>query len=192
MREAENAASVLELGIDMMGFIEYAPSPRYAPEPPATEGVARVGVFVNEKFDTIIECAERAKFSHIQLHGKESTELCEAIKRRGYGVIKAISVATAEDLKACEQYQQSADILLFDTKCEQHGGSGKRFDWSILESYSGGLPFLLSGGIDETMAGEIKTISHPKFIGVDLNSRFEMSAAKKDIEKLRKFINKIR
>ncbi len=194
MREAENVAAVAALGISMMGFILYDKSARYVDEeaPQTPETLDRVGVFVNSSVGEVLEFAQFHKLKYVQLHGMESPAMCRQLRSYGLGVIKAISVASADDLKRTRQYDGFVDYLLFDTKCESHGGSGVRFDWSILESYKDTTPFLLSGGIDSDSADEINNISHPAFAGIDLNSRFEISPALKDVEKLRSFIEKIK
>jgi len=87
-----------------------------------------------------------------------------------------------------EPYEGTVDYFLFDTKTKQHGGSGKKFDWEILEKYNGETPFFLSGGIGPDDAENIKQISHPKLAGVDLNSGFEDEPGLKNIEKLKQFI----
>ncbi len=193
MRESENAGRVVQLGVSMMGFIFYDRSPRYvadiAPSTPA--GVERVGVFVNAPLEYILQVANKHALSYIQLHGGEGIEMCREIRAAGLKVIKAISVASVADIECAVMYDGAVDYLLFDTKCTGYGGSGERFDWSILDSYLGTTEFLLSGGIDDTMAEEIVAISHPRFVGVDLNSRFEDAPAMKNIEKLRTFIEKL-
>ncbi len=194
MREAGNVATVGSLAIQFMGFILFDRSPRYVADvaPETAAGIKRVGVFVNASEAEIAEQVKKQRLDFVQLHGSESAELCEALKRRGLGVIKAISIASPEDMRQTAKYEAVVDYLLFDTKCAEHGGSGRRFDWSILDSYSGATPFLLSGGIDEESAGEIRTINHNAFAGVDLNSRFEAAPAVKDITKLKNFLKILR
>ncbi len=194
MREAENVVAVASLGIDLMGFILFDRSPRYVEgvAPKTTEGIKRVGVFVNSPMEHVVEMVARHSLSVVQLHGKESVDLCGALKSRGLLVIKAIPISTPSDMARAEEYAAVVDYLLFDTKCAEHGGSGRRFDWSILDCYGGSTPFLLSGGIDEESAAEILTIEHKQFAGVDLNSRFEIAPALKDIDKLTRFIAKIK
>ena len=82
--------------------------------------------------------------------------------------------------------------MLFDYKCVGYGGSGQQFDWAVLEDYKLNLPFLLSGGIGPDDAEAEKKVNHPKFAGVDLNSKFEISPANKDIDKVKEFLSKIR
>ncbi len=194
MREAENASRVAELGLSMMGFIFFDRSARFVSgdAPSTPDGVERVGVFVNADEEYILDMANRHNLSYIQLHGTEGIELCRELKSRGLGVIKAISVSAPSDIERATIYDGEVDYLLFDTKCAEHGGSGRRFDWSILDCYTSTTPFLLSGGIDETMALEIQQITHPQFVGVDLNSRFEDAPALKNVEKLKTFIGKLK
>ncbi len=194
LREAENVAAVSSLAIQFAGFILFARSPRYVADvaPETAEGVKRVGVFVNAVEDEIVEMVTKHRLDFVQLHGSESSELCAALRSRGLGVIKAVSVSTPEDIAHTAQYESVVDYLLFDTKCSEYGGSGRRFDWSLLDSYSGSTPFLLSGGIDEESAAELLTIRHKSFAGVDLNSRFEQSPALKDIDRLNIFLSRIK
>lgn len=191
MRDQQNVLDVTALRVDMIGFIFYHKSPRYistvAPQTP--QGVARVGVFVDESIDKIIEIAKMNNLSHIQLHGSETPKMCTVLRQNGYKVIKTISISTAEDFNAL--YDEHVDILLFDTQCAAYGGSGRQFDWSVLKYYKGNTPFLLSGGIDEDSAQAVNQLSHPKLLGVDLNSRFEDQPTIKNIKKLKKFINEM-
>ena len=83
-------------------------------------------------------------------------------------------------------------MLLFDTRSDAVGGSGRSFDWTLLHDYDGDTPFLLSGGIGPQDAARIRQFRHPRLAGIDLNSRFETSPGVKDIDTLRIFINEIR
>ncbi len=199
MRERSNMAAVAALNPTMMGFILYDKSPRYVgvKELPATpEDVMRVGVFVNAEMQHVMDMVNYHNLDFVQLHGSESVKMCEALQKADVGVIKAISVATEADIESAAKYADVVDCLLFDTKCEGHGGSGKRFDWSLLERYEAlnlETPYMLSGGIDETMADEINELAarYGNFAGVDLNSRFEVEPALKDVTKLKNFIDKL-
>ena len=107
-------------------------------------------------------------------------------------IINAISVSSAEDIKKYKEYVGAADLFLFDTKCKTVGGSGEQFDWQVLQAYDGDVPFLLSGGIGPDDAERIKNFHHPKGIGIDLNSKFEIEPALKDVEKLKQFLVKVK
>ena len=193
MRDGENIRAVERLGIDMMGFICWPRSPRYVSEVPAyLPQCERVGVFVNPTLDEIQKRMETFDFSYIQLHGSESAEFCQAVREKtGSKVIKAISISSEADLALADQYEGFVDLLLFDTKCTNFGGSGKQFSWDILRDYRNALPFLLSGGIGPEDTERLRQFHHPKCLGFDINSRFEIDPGIKDTEKIQNFITSI-
>ena len=191
MRDAENIREVEALGIDLMGFIFWPKSSRYVNERPAylPTQCKRVGVFVDENVNTIKKLANDYALDYIQLHGSESPEYVQQL--RNWQVIKAFNIATTEDLEATKTYEGIVDYFLFDTKGKSVGGNGEKFDWSVLEAYHGDTPFLLSGGIGPDDAERVRTFQHEKCIGIDLNSKFELSPALKDINKLQEFIKEL-
>ena len=193
MREADNIRDVEQLKVDMIGFIFYPKSPRCLCELPAyMPGAAkRVGVFVNEDKKEIEILADRFSLDYIQLHGNESPEYCHSLRSTGLRLIKAFSIARRKDFENTEVYEKSCDYFLFDTKCEQHGGSGNQFDWTMLNSYKGKKPFLLSGGINPYSAPTLKELRHPQLAGFDLNSRFEAKPGLKEVERLKFFLEQL-
>ena len=196
MRDPENIRQAAALGIDWMGFIFYAGSPRWVmanrPVPVLdTSSLKRVGVFVNATPAEMMETAARFRLDYLQLHGDETPDDCHALQKRGYSLIKALSIASEDDLRQTAAYEGRVDYFLFDTKCKGHGGSGRQFDWSLLDAYTGETPFLLSGGIRPESVLAIRSIRHPRLAGLDLNSGFELAPGLKDIEKLKKFIHEI-
>ena len=197
MREAENIREVEALGVDLMGFIFWPKSSRYVSEHPAylPTQCKRVGVFVNEDADTIKKIAGDYALDYIQLHGHEAPDIVRRLRSLcgdSIAIIKAFNIATAEDLEATKPYEGIVDYFLFDTKGKSVGGNGEKFDWSVLADYVDETPFLLSGGIGPDDAERVRTFNHPKCIGIDLNSRFELSPALKDIEKLKNFLEKVK
>ena len=150
MRDGDNIQQLEMLPIDMIGFIFYHKSPRCVFEMPdyMPKNCLRVGVFVNEDKDTIEMYADRFGLHYVQLHGSESPEYCRTLEAHGLKIIKAFPVGDVKDLNSVHLYEPYCRMFIFDTKCEQHGGSGNQFDWSILEAYKGETPFLLSGGIN--------------------------------------------
>lgn len=194
MREPDNIRDVEALHPDMMGFICWEKSPRYvAAVPSYLPKCQRVCVFVNQAASYVMQMTDSLKADYIQLHGSETPDFCQELKQAtGLKIIKAISIANSADIEKSKKYQGIADIMLFDTKCATVGGSGVKFDWSVIENYDGATPFMLSGGITPSDAEAILSIAHPMFAGVDLNSGFESSPAVKDISKLKKFITSIR
>lgn len=211
MRDGENIRQVVELGVDWIGMIFWPKSPRNVTMIPSYAGIIpdramdmgdfkakRVGVFVDEMPQNIITRVVNYKLDLIQLHGKETPTLIRNLRRTldpdirpGIKIIKAISVSSREDIAAYKDYTDCVDYFLFDTKCLTVGGSGSQFDWSILADYDGEIPFLLSGGIGPDDVERIKAYHHPKCIGIDLNSRFEIEPALKDVDTLRRFLSKL-
>ena len=199
MRDAENIREVEALGIDLMGFIFWTKSSRYVSERPAylPTKCKRVGVFVDEDIETVKRIADEYALDYIQLHGHESPDYIRALRVvDGFPVdihlIKAISVSGRDDIATYKSYEGLVDYFLFDTKCPSVGGSGQQFDWSLIQSYAGELPFLLSGGIGPADAPRICQFRHPLMAGVDVNSRFESAPGLKDPALLKTFIHQIR
>ena len=196
MREAENIREVEALGINWMGLIFWPKSSRYVSEMPdyLPQDVKRVGVFVNEDLDTVKKKADDYALNLIQLHGSESPDYVRALKTPSSinpltsSIIKAFNIATADDFEQTKDYEGLVDYFLFDTKGPSVGGNGVQFDWDVLKDYHGKTPFLLSGGIGPDDAERIQAFHHPQCIGIDLNSRFELSPGLKDINKLKTFI----
>lgn len=211
MRDADNIRDISALGVDMIGLIFYPPSPRYVQQFSSGAGIIpdyapdmgktplRVGVFVDDMPQNIVTRVYNYKLDYIQLHGNEPCETLENLRATidpdinpKIKIIKAISVSSAEDIKKYKEYVGAADLFLFDTKCKTVGGSGEQFDWQVLQAYDGDVPFLLSGGIGPDDAERIKNFHHPKCIGIDLNSKFEIEPALKDVEKLKQFLVKVK
>lgn len=211
MRDADNIRDISALGVDMIGLIFYPPSPRYVQQFSSGAGIIpdyapdmgktplRVGVFVDDMPQNIVTRVYNYKLDYIQLHGNEPRDTLENLRatidpdiKPKIKIIKAISVSSAEDIKKYKEYVGAADLFLFDTKCKTVGGSGEQFDWQVLQAYDGDVPFLLSGGIGPDDAERIKNFHHPKCIGIDLNSKFEIEPALKDVEKLKQFLVKVK
>ena len=188
MREADNIRDVEALGIDMMGFIFWPKSSRYVSQRPdyLPKRVKRVGVFVDEDPEQVKRLADDYALDYIQLHGQESPSYI--FQLRGLHVIKAFNISIAEDLLQTQPYEGLVDFFLFDAKGKSVGGNGEKFNWDVLDAYQGATPFLLSGGIGPDDAERVNAFYHPKCIGIDLNSRFELSPGLKDVAKLKEFM----
>ena len=197
MREPGNIREVESLEIDLLGFIFYPGSSRYVGDSCESADAIRgctkpkVGVFVNEPIEIILERAARCRLDLIQLHGDETPSLCHDLRKLGYTVIKALSISSKDDFVKTDYYTDCCDYYLFDTKCIGYGGSGQRFDWALLDEYKGNTPFILSGGLTCDCIDDLRQINHDEFAGIDINSGFEISPAIKDTGKLKSFIEKI-
>lgn len=195
MREAENIQQVAKLTPDLMGFIFYPKSKRYVGEDfqvPKLEGVKKVGVFVNENTERILELAKRNQLDYVQLHGEESLESVHILKNSGLGVIKVFGVSSQLPIESLSEFEGAVDYFLFDTKTPEYGGSGQHFDWSILKQYSFTTSYLLSGGIDIQDIEIIKEMNLPRLAGIDVNSKVELAPGLKDVEKIKELNVQIR
>jgi phosphoribosylanthranilate isomerase len=177
-----------------------------------------VGVFVDASIDDILRHVIEYRLDVIQLHGHETPDYIQKLRAvfhaphhddcncpacKGLAtmplLIKVFSIATPSDLAATEAYAGLADYFLFDTKASASlpGGTGCQFDWSILSAYHGNTPFLLSGGIGANDAQRLRALRAldgfpiEQCVGIDLNSRFEVASALKDINRLKEFIKKL-
>lgn len=197
--DPESIRQIAALHPTMMGFIFYAFSPRNAcallpsvvAEIPAD--IERVGVFVDAPVDHILRTAERYGLTVIQLHGKESPEVCLELRNHGLKVMKAIGIEDDVDWTELSPYEGCIDLFVFDTATAYHGGSGRKFDWRLLNDYPLTTPFLLSGGIgpDDAPALHDAAGSLPYMSGVDINSRFETRPGCKSPELVKTFLDSL-
>lgn len=208
MKFPDNINELKKLPIDYMGLILYPKSVRYffgedkelsveAKKEALFEippHIKKVGVFVNDDPMHISFCIKHMKLDAIQLHGSESELDCDLMRdlHPNTELIKAFNVSVASDFDQAKDYEGLVDFFLFDTKTPQHGGSGQKFDWSILDAYKGNTPFFLSGGISSDDVEAIKRIKHPLFYGIDLNSKFETAPGLKNIQLLQQFIKALK
>jgi phosphoribosylanthranilate isomerase len=199
LNDPSNVKAISECGPDFIGFIFYPGSKRFAGEYPdkklfmnVPEGINKTGVFVNEESSRILELAQYAELKVIQLHGNESVNYCKSLKASGLLIIKSFRVGKYFDPRITDHYTDACDFFLFDTESEYHGGSGKKFNWSILGNYGFKKPFFLSGGIGPEDTGIVATIINQQFYAVDVNSRFEILPGIKDAARVKNFINEIK
>ncbi|HEX6226378.1 MAG TPA: phosphoribosylanthranilate isomerase [Chryseolinea sp.] len=195
MRDAGNILDVASLGPQYLGFIFYPKSPRFVGSDfkmpsglPAT--IKRVGVFVNESNDLILEKHEHLNFDFVQLHGNESPSTCAELKRAGIGIIKVFSVGGDFSFDSTESYKGIADYFLFDTKGKYYGGNAVPFDWKILEQYDQETPFFLSGGLSPENLDTLDDFLKMNIHALDLNSGVETAPGMKDPERIKAILSR--
>lgn len=194
VRDPENISALMQLPVDMMGLFFHEKSPRCVDERDADRinalslTIPKVGVFVDASPRVVLKKIERFKLQLVQLHGQESPNFCRILRSKGIPVIKAFRVMTIEDLKTCSLYEDCCDYFLFDTPDTILGGSGVKFDWKILSTYTRTKPFFISGGITPEDASIINHLDFPQLFAVDLNCGFEIEPGIKDIDSIRKFL----
>ncbi|MCS7004805.1 MAG: phosphoribosylanthranilate isomerase [Cytophagales bacterium] len=201
MKYTENIKKITELPIDFIGFIFYAKSPRFVENLSAEVvknlpcSIKRVGVFVNATKEYILEKSQTYELHVLQLHGQESPDFCREIKEDTHRLItKAFGISSSFDFNQLVSYEDCVDFFLFDTSTPQHGGSGMRFSWEILQKYNSPKLYFLSGGIGLEHIQEILQLKkqQPFLYGIDINSRFEESAGLKNFSLIQKFVKEIK
>jgi phosphoribosylanthranilate isomerase len=199
MRDQTNIEDLVQLKPDYIGFIFYPKSKRFAGEKISDEiqalipvYIQKVGVFVDEPFDNLLEKFRNNKLDMVQLHGSELPGYCERLKKLDIPVIKVFSVGPDFDFETVKPYGPFCDYYLFDTASELRGGTGMKFDWKKLGQYKEEKPFFLSGGIQPADVQKIKSIIHNELYAVDVNSGFEIEPRVKDILKLKSFIEEFK
>lgn len=196
MREPDNLRELIDqVNPEFVGFIFHPGSPRYFPDGPKEMPAdlppgKRTGVFVNTSYHEVVELAEMFNLRNLQLHGTESAESCRRLREMGFTIIKAFGVKSQDDFQKAKAYHEACDFFLFDTKTPKHGGSGEKFNWEMLDKVDISKPYFLSGGIDLDDANDICNLKHQPY-AIDINSRFEIKPAFKDIEKIKKFKKRI-
>ncbi len=187
----EDALNAVDAGADALGFVFYKKSPRYITPDDAGDitkrlpaSTIKVGVFVNAREKSIKRIARICGLNMLQFHGDESPEFCSRFQ--GYKIIKASRIKGALDILKILRYKPYA--YLFDTwVSNKAGGTGKRFNWSLLKNFSKiGRRIFLSGGLNATNVKQAINIVHPEW--VDASSGVEVRSGKKDTRKLKKFI----
>ncbi|MDL1913231.1 MAG: phosphoribosylanthranilate isomerase [Bergeyella sp.] len=193
LTDEKQIEKLINLKIDFLGFIFYPQSPRYVLDKLSVDKIAeffhvgKVGVFVNEKIEKIVKTVKKADLNYIQLHGNEDSEFRNELRRYIDPKVKLIKVMRMRtdnfNDKNIEESLVCTDYLLFDTDSQYYGGTGKTFDWKLLDKVSLSLPYFLSGGISLENIDQIKNIKQRPF-ALDVNSKFEISAGVKDLDKI--------
>jgi len=211
-----NQALALDaLCVDYIGFIFYAPSKRYVLNNVALTDLKifiptrakKVGVFVNESIESIVNTVVAAGLDMVQLHGDEDAlyysllkskfnELAQektTINNKNIEVIKVFRVG--DSMPNLTPFENIADYYLFDTDSKMYGGTGAHFNWELLKGNTIGKPYFLSGGIGPNDVGGIEVMKQTKagkdFLALDINSQFEIEPGVKNLEKIKSFIDAI-
>lgn len=197
--EKSDIKELIAMPIDYLGFIFYDKSPRYVSKSfykqiaTLPESIKKTGVFVNETIENILQIVALCKLDYVQLHGNESPDYCRTLRNlSNIGIIKTFSVDEFIDPDMMSEYLNICDYFLFDTKCNEYGGSGKKYNWQLLNTYTHSVPFFLSGGISPDDSSEILSLNHPMLHAIDINSLFEITPGYKDLTLITPFIHQIK
>jgi phosphoribosylanthranilate isomerase len=194
MRDVKNITEVNALLPDYMGFIFYQKSPRFVGDDfqiPANfpTNIIRVGVFVDETTDVMLQKIQEHKLQFLQLHGAESVKQCAELKHHNVKIIKALSVDDETNFTSTKDYSAAIDFWLFDTKGKYHGGNSKTFNWKVLHRYDQSIPFFLSGGLSPDNVLETRSLLDMNLHAIDINSGVELQPGLKDINKIKTIKN---
>ncbi len=207
LKNQENIEEIALLSPDYLGFIFYDKSPRFVGNllnidfmRRLSKNILTTAVFVNASLENIISTVKLYGFRVVQLHGEESPEFCLAVKKTlgdTIKVIKAFGIFKQFNFDSLKQYEPGIDYFMFDTKGLENGGTGKVFDWKLLENYSERIPYFLSGGLGneelKTIHKSIRVDSYLQYCaGIDLNSKLEDSPGHKNIIKVAEAISQIK
>ncbi len=191
-----DALNAVDLGADALGFILYCKSKRYV-EPKTVRFitkklppfVTKVGVFVNEDRNVVLEVLSYCGLDFAQLHGDESPDDCRYIGKDR--VIKVFRIKGEEDIKSVEDYSDCVRAVLLDTYSEsEYGGTGKTFNWEIAKEIVNryDVPVILSGGLNPDNVEDAIRFVCP--FAVDVSSGVEEEPGKKDLLKVKGFISR--
>lgn len=193
LRRKEDVSYVNECLPDYVGFV-FAKGKRTVTKETAAQlrkllapSIVPVGIFVNEKIDVIARLVQEGIIDVVQLHGDEDASYIRQLRETITSpVIKAVRVATPEDLLGCEE--NPADYLLFDTRTQgAYGGSGRTFDWQLIKNVK--RPYFLAGGIGESNVCEAIRSLAP--YAIDVSSSVETDGYK-DRTKILNMVEKVR
>ncbi|MFW2587943.1 phosphoribosylanthranilate isomerase [Sagittula sp. SSi028] len=195
---AEDIESLTRSGAAYVGFNFFPKSPRYVSADQARElallcqpGLAKVALVVDPDDDLLDEITAKVPLDFIQLHGKETPQRVSEVRARyGLPVIKAVGLATEEDLEKIDTFMAIADQLLIDAKPPKDailpGGNGLPFDWRLIAGRRWPKPWLLAGGLTE--ANVAQAIAMTGANQVDLASAVESAPGIKDAAKIDAFV----
>ena len=198
LTKMDQIQELISLNTNFLGFIFYEKSPRFVLNHLSLEEISeinhqgKVGVFVNESIERIAEISEKAKLSFIQLHGDEDEKFILQLRQilgNNIKIIKVIRIGNQsfdELQKTINQQPSTVNYLLFDTDSKAFGGTGKTFDWQILNEIEIPIPYFLSGGISLENIHQLSTINHQP-LALDINSKFETEPGIKNLEKIKTF-----
>lgn len=201
IKEPEALQAATGNGARFVGFVFFPPSPRHITIDIAQElayqvptGVRSVGLFVDPTDEELEAVLGKVQLDMIQLHGHEDVARVAAIKDQYMmPIIKAFPVAEAADLEGVEEYADLADWFLFDAKPPKDaavpGGTGKSFDWGILEGRMFSKPWMLSGGLTPDNVAEACTRLSPD--AVDVSSGVEARRGEKDPQRIKAFLEAV-
>ena len=152
-----------------------------------------VALTVNPDDAFLFEIMKYIKPDYIQLHGEETPNRCENIKKKfKTSIIKGIGIKNNMEINYfIKPYEEICDILILDAPSEElPGGNGKKFDWKILKNFKSQKKWMLAGGLNIKNINEAISITKPP--AIDISSGLEIKKGVKDPELIKEFVTKCR
>jgi phosphoribosylanthranilate isomerase len=200
--QEEQMTQLASVGATFGGFIFYPKSPRYVLRTMTTslikkeKNINKVGVFVNATVDEVLQMVDECRLHMVQLHGDETPKYCEKIADY-ISVVKAFRISETDNISwRIQEYMSVCDMFMFDTEGAGYGGTGKKFNWDMLNGVEVGKPYFLSGGVEPTDVEKLKLFTEKPeakaLFAVDINSKFEVATGIKNMELIKKFAQEIK
>lgn len=214
MRDAVNIQEVSQLGVDWIGLNFCPGSPQYVRQISSNAGIIPdygsldtvyikdntsqtshqkpllCGIFADDMPQNIVTRVVNFHLDIVRLDGEESPVMIDNLRRTldpdihaGIKIMKSFTVSSQDDLKICKEYVGHADYFLFKLETP--------FDKSLFSEYKEDIPFLLSDNTIITEAESVKSLSCPQFLGVSIDCGFETESGLKDVESLKRFLEKL-
>ena len=222
MQHANDIKVASQIGVNLLGFDFIPQSPQYVKMISSQAGIipdfsverlralsqqantiSRVGVFADDMPQNIVTRVYNYALDYVQLNGDEPAVTIENLRRtidpdirKGIKIIKKIDIATQADFSKAMEYEGKADILLFhitaneaDMQVASDGNSPLN---QLLSAYLGTTPFLISKPNAPFDTLLIRSISHPQFAGINIDTQFELEPGKIDMASLQKYVEAIK
>ena len=202
LNSPEAIKGAAQAGATYGGLVFYEKSPRHLSLAKAREvalaappGFAKVALVVNPQDAFLEEMLSQVPIDILQLHGAEQPQRVQQIKQStGLPIMKALGIATAQDLHEIDRYAEICDQLLIDAKpapgAKLPGGNGLAFDWQLLENHTWKIPWMLAGGLTPENVAQAIRVTQARQI--DVSSGVESAPGIKDMDKMRNFVAQAR
>ena len=192
----DEAVACAALGANAVGFVFYTKSPRFITPEQAHDiatalpaRICRVGVFVDESYEMIVQTAQNIGLRTIQLHGAEPPALVEKLKSQGLWVVKALFNTRKPFYKEANSYGANA-YLIESGIGPLPGGNARSWDYSELQGFAWEHPLVLAGGL--SLANIVEAIQQCQPDAVDISSGVELSPGRKDLKRVKSIISAVR
>jgi phosphoribosylanthranilate isomerase len=197
LTDPDNAQACVRAGADIIGLVFYPKSPRHLDIPRAAQVAQTIsgqvpvwGVFVNAGLDTIMAHVEKCGLTGVQLHGRESPDLVDALKKKNLTVAKAVFAAGAPDLDTVHTYA-AADCFLVECGLGKlPGGNARTWEYRRARKIAAQYPVLLAGGL--TCNNITKALADADPLGVDISSGVETGFGFKDIQQVTELVRMVK